>query len=177
MCHVQTLLPFECGWRCLLLGFKLLCMVLSITTADRATGTGVNCSIAVWFHMLIWYTLTTLEAKDCKYVYSVQLCTHTSQTQSCTKALMVLLFQDGLLSHNAHASQQVASLSVINWLSIALYNLDESQGCGRIFTVTSKLQSTFSVILNYSNFTNHRVPILLQIVNWTYFKLNTSWST
>jgi hypothetical protein len=78
---------------------------------------------------------------------------------------MVLLFQDGLLSHNAHASQQVASLSVINWLSIALYNLDESQGCGRIFTVTSKLQSTFSVILNYSNFTNHRVPILLQIVN------------
>ena len=36
MWHVPTPLPFECGWRCLLLGFKLMCRFPSTTTANRA---------------------------------------------------------------------------------------------------------------------------------------------
>jgi len=120
MWQVPTPLPFECSWRSLLFGIKLMRRFPSTTTtANSATGTNVTFSIAVWFHTLVRYTLTTLDAQNCKYAYSVQVCMHTSQTQSYIRALMVPLFQDGLVPPNRNASQQAAFLSVINWLSIA----------------------------------------------------------
>jgi hypothetical protein len=177
MWHFPTPPPFECGWRCLLLGFKLMRRFPSTRiTANRSTGTNVTSSLAARFHTLVWYTLTTPDAQKCKYVYSVQVCMHTSQTQSCMRALMVPLYQDGLVPPNWNASQQAAFLSVINWLSTAL-QYRRTAGTHRIFTVICKLQATFSIKLDKTEllkFYYSQSFNIASVVNQAYFKLNTS---